>query len=131
MFTIIVNHNHANDEASCPRCGQTFKACRTSKKQLQPELQFYIHCIKECEEYKNSNLIANCPECSKLFLHDGAMHFTRAHRNLSDQVSSKSEWMTQAIYKSLRDFNTYAKLDLACPGCGKLFKAIKRKLQVF
>lgn len=56
-----------NSTVNCKGCGTTFKAQKTTKS-LLPELDYYIHCVEECEDFKKLNLIRKCNSCNKVYM---------------------------------------------------------------
>lgn len=56
-----------NSTIECKGCCRTFK-CHKSGKDSYAELDYYIHCVEECEDYKKLELIHECSHCNKIFL---------------------------------------------------------------
>lgn len=90
----------------CLGCGQMFKS---SDRYSEPA--YYIHCLKECEEYKKLNLMRKCESCKKIFISHESMGNHSCHQPV------KPIWMTTEMYHTSRRKKLESK---PCPGCKKL-----------
>ena len=67
---------------SCPGCHQVFKAKRSdSLNKTLYEPAYYVHCVKECERFKDLNLIRKCKLCPQIFINPLSykLHVSRSH----------------------------------------------------
>lgn len=63
-----------NCHVSCEGCGQKFEARTTLKGALyRKSVEYYVHCIEKCEEYKKLDKICQCPSCKCLFINQLAL----------------------------------------------------------
>lgn len=58
-----------NTTVNCPGCDEQFQAKQT-RKQIYNRLDYLVHCIDECEEYKKLGLIRQCEKCNCKFLNN-------------------------------------------------------------
>ena len=56
-----------NTKVSCSACGQFFDAQNSAGK-VSYSLEYMIHCIQDCHEYRNLGLVQTCPVCDCKFL---------------------------------------------------------------
>lgn len=60
----------------CAGCAKRFDAIYQSGQRSKP-VEYYVHCIEECAEYKKLGLISECVVCKFKYTHPGALekHF--------------------------------------------------------
>lgn len=56
-----------NATINCKGSGKLFKARKTGIEK-HAELDYYIHCVEECDDFKKLNLIQQCKKCNKIFI---------------------------------------------------------------
>jgi hypothetical protein len=71
MLTIM-NYSKFESEASCRGCNSKFPCYRKGHK-VVPSLEYYIHCIEECEEYREKGYVRVCSGCCCKFLNPQAL----------------------------------------------------------
>ena len=101
-----------NQTVNCEGCGKKFRAHRRGDLKwfyIIREPGYYVHCIKECEEYQNLGKIQKCHECKLIFTYD---RFLRVHNNMVHGNESKIKKSKGTIGKSSK-----------CPGCHLEFPA--------
>ena len=95
-----------NASINCEGCGKTFRGYYGKKYRriIFREPAFYVHCIKECQEYTKLNKIQKCHECKLLFVnrHSYSWHLKKIHRDSVKHLDGN-------VYNSSK----------ACPGCGQ------------
>ena len=85
---------------SCKGCGQTFKAYESrNHESVTPEIDYYVHCFDECDEYKKLNSFYKCGTCQRRFL---------SHRSMSRHCLSSNH-------------KKDGRVPAACEGCGLMF----------
>lgn len=120
----------------CLGCEQQFKVKSMSNYPLRPFLE---HCIRDCEQYKQLNLIRKCDDCKCLFLNvKGRNRHYRSTNckgmnvndlNKEDDLN-KPDWAPTAkstwqCMKTQRKWNSI----VSCQGCGRQFKAQTKRNQ--
>ena len=75
-----------NGKAVCKGCQKEFPAKTYKSGSTIYTLSYYIHCIKECSEYKDLQLIRECHGCGSIFL-----------KSKQPQDAPKSQMWTQRL----------------------------------
>lgn len=74
IYGLCPNESRINGTISCKGCDRVFRAQVTfskasgDKTRTQGEVAFHVHCIEECDEYKNLGLISHCQPCQLTFM---------------------------------------------------------------
>lgn len=113
--------------SSCPGCHTKFaKISANGKDKLT--FDYHVHCIEECEKYKELNLIAECYECKVKFLSPRCVqrHISIHHQNAENY---SREWMTNNVLNNSSMGQTYD-TTVNCPGCDKDFPAKQKRNQL-
>ncbi|KAI1287803.1 hypothetical protein HDE_09863 [Halotydeus destructor] len=123
------------DSTPCKGCGKMLSCIRRGR-HSQYSLEFYIHCIEECDEYKKLGLIARCDRCQYVFINAQAL---RNHKCVTWEESKDSiprllvphekrrkekietpSWMSEGIARNIRACSHYPD-KTSCKGCGDEF----------
>lgn len=63
------DHNRTfDDRVECKGCGKQLPCWGKNSKHRKYSPEYYQHCVKECEAYKQLGLIRHCHECKHLFV---------------------------------------------------------------
>ena len=106
----------------CVGCGQKFPA-QVSSSTTTYSLEYHIHCIEECEEYKKLVLIRYCGECSCKFLNTKALgKHVKYSGHDAGHSPPRPKWMMPKVYRRSGYDHEYP-LTKKCKGCGQRFLA--------
>ena len=70
-----------NAMVKCPGCQLEFRARINSHHRKTYTLDYYVHCMEECEEYRKLGLISECSKCKLNFLNKHSLGIHRAKCN--------------------------------------------------
>ena len=101
---------------SCLGCQKEFHRGLTKQKS---SYQYLVHCIEDCDKYKELNLIRECNECNYKFLnsYSSSHHETRYH-------SKRPVWMAKNTYQDRNQKRVWNQVP--CLGCGRMLNYCKK-----
>lgn len=67
ILLTIINYSRFDGKIDCRGCKRKFPCYRNGTK-VVPSLEYYVHCIEECKEYKDKGWIQKCSQCKCKFL---------------------------------------------------------------
>ena len=73
-----INVGNCNGLVKCPGCQLEFRAKIYSYHQKVYTLDYYVHCMEECEEYRKLGLISECSKCKLKFLNKHSLGIHKA-----------------------------------------------------
>lgn len=114
----------SNSFIKCPGCRKKFSL---GKSYQRLSFQYLVHCIEECDKYKQLNLLQECFKCEGMFLN---RHFKNMHKcEITKRI--KPHWMTKSVYRQiLFRFKPELNSFLTCPGCQKQFERGQAKRRI-
>lgn len=118
----VVSHLHFDCTAECPGCKQHYPArFERTKGYFHPSIEYWIHCVENCDAYKNLNLIRTCGECNCKFLSPKALgrHVYFSGHD-AGYTPPRPEWMDPKIYNRCAMHLTFS-TTIECEGCGQTF----------
>ena len=59
---------------ACPGCNQEFALHRNGTIKTSPELAYCVHCVEDCDEYRQLDLIRQCHTCKCVFLNKSSLN---------------------------------------------------------
>ena len=68
-----INVGNCNGLVKCPGCQLEFRAKIYSYRKKIYTLDYFVHCMEECEEYRKLGLISECSKCKLKFLNKRAL----------------------------------------------------------
>lgn len=68
----IINYSKFEGKTACRGCKQLFPCYRKGSK-VVPSLEYYIHCIEDCKEYRDKGWMKICSICNCKFLNNQAL----------------------------------------------------------
>lgn len=68
----IINYSKFEGKTACRGCKQLFPCYRKGSK-VVPSLDYYIHCIENCKEYRDKGWMKICSLCNCKFLNNQAL----------------------------------------------------------
>ena len=72
IILTIINYSKFDGTTSCRGCKRLFPCYRKGSK-VVPSLEYYIHCIEHCKEYREKGWMRICPVCDCKFLNNQAL----------------------------------------------------------
>lgn len=67
ILLTIINYSRFDGKIDCRGCKKKFPCYRNGTK-VVPSLEYYVHCIEECKEYRDKGWIQKCSQCKCKFL---------------------------------------------------------------
>lgn len=107
---------------NCRGCNFQFDA--KNHKLKRPSLDFYVHCITECPEYAQLNLIAECRPCGFKFLtrKSAKRHFTSGFHRFRE---FRRDYIPNDLVSTNNDDSKFTKTS-TCLGCRRKYPAEPR-----
>lgn len=68
----IINYSKFEGKTACRGCKQLFPCYRKGSK-VVPSLEYYVHCIENCKEYRDKGWMKICSLCNCKFLNNQAL----------------------------------------------------------
>ena len=68
----IINYSKFEGKTACRGCKQLFPCYRKGSK-VVPSLEYYMHCIEHCKEYRDRGWMKICSICNCKFLNNQAL----------------------------------------------------------